>query len=644
MTTSFVVFSNLIIPLITGLFCLFYFAYFILAHPSRAVSFRLFVVFLIGFSIFLFGRPLQLLIGPYPLPLIIVNIRVFILCSVLAPDIILTALTFNKRITKREGLAVIAACLPLGIGYVVFNTLGTEASYKLFEIAGLVAYDNLTPSMRAPFYGREVTIGVQAVTGLILFLFSLIRSVQLRREGRPKALLGDKEFLINAGILIFALSFILGSLAKQWWIYYVSSIATALLVGGSVLIDIKEVHNYYEKLVPFIKEEIIHNVAFSELSKTKLMEMLRCLGKRTDLNTFAVIKAKGLDGDMRDDFTKLEEIVRVIGRRLENVSSDENFLVLPISDTTVGIVLRLPREQPTGGPAYILGALDDIREEIQKTCRRELAIGIGRSYDRIEELRVSYQEAMNALEYAEQLEGCGIVHAENISEGDRKTRNYPVREKEKLLSLIRSGDVENSLAALNTFFVKFKRYIDGEPEILSIRLSELVCSFIDSAILGGGNEKTLNEFIGKYTGEIAHIVDPEIAERWLAKIVTETAGIVVRVYEKRSKVMIDNAKKYIDTNFRSQLSYREVAREIFISPSYFLSLFKKETGTTFVDYLTSVRVEEAKRLLLTTDLGITQIAYDLGFNNSNYFSNIFRKAVGISATEFRKPRSLTPAS
>lgn len=643
MTTSFLVFANLIIPLITGSFCFFYFAYFVFAHPSRAVSYRLFVAFLVGFSLFLFGRPLQLMLGPHPLPLIIVNIRVFILCSVLAPIVILTARNFNKRITRKEGLAVFIACLPLGIGYVAFNTLGTDASYRLFEIAGLVAYDNLTPTMRAPWYGREVTIGVQTVTGLLLLLFSFIRLIKMRRESRPKAILGDKEFLINVGILIFALSFILGSLAKQWWIYYVSSIATALLVGGSVLIDIKEIHNYYEKLVPFIKEEIIHNVALSELSKSKLMEMLGCLGKKTDLNTFAVIKAKGQDDGLCGDFATLEEIVRVIGRRLEDVSSEENFLILPISDTTVGVVLRLPRERGTSRQAYILGALDDIRQEIQRTYRRELAIGIGRSYDKIEELRFSYHEAMNALEYAEQLEGCGIVHVENISEPDRRRSAYPVREKEKLLSLIRSGDAENGRAALAAFFVKFRRYIDEEPGVLRIRLYELVCSFIDSAILGGGDERTLNELVGRYIGEIAHIDDPAVAERWLAKIVAETAGIVVRVYERRSKVLIENAKKYIEANFRSQLNYREVAREIFISPSYFLSLFKKETGTTFVDYLTSVRIEEAKRLLLTTDLGVTRIAYDLGFNNSNYFSNIFRKTVGVSATEYRKPRSAPTA-
>jgi len=191
---------------------------------------------------------------------------------------------------------------------------------------------------------------------------------------------------------------------------------------------------------------------------------------------------------------------------------------------------------------------------------------------------------------------------------------------------------------LAVFFAKFRRYIADEPEVLRIRLHELICSFVDSAILGGGDEKILNALIVKYIDNIALITDPLLAERYLAQVVDEIAGSVVNAYRTRSKVLIESAKKYMEANYRSQLSYRDVASEIYISPSYFLSLFKRETGTTFVDYLTTLRIEKAKSLLLTTEASITQIAFDVGFNNSNYFSNTFRKAVGLSAKEYRKPR------
>ncbi|HEY9054376.1 MAG TPA: helix-turn-helix transcriptional regulator, partial [Rectinemataceae bacterium] len=83
------------------------------------------------------------------------------------------------------------------------------------------------------------------------------------------------------------------------------------------------------------------------------------------------------------------------------------------------------------------------------------------------------------------------------------------------------------------------------------------------------------------------------------------------------------------------LSYRDVAKEVFVSPSYFLSLFKQETGQTFVDYLTSLRVEKAKALLASTEKSVMEIADEVGFSNPNYFSSIFKKATGMTAKEYR---------
>lgn len=632
------IFSNLVIPVITGLFFLLYFIYFIITNPSKAASYKFFIIFLISFSIFLFGRPLQLVLGPHPIPLIIVNIRVFILCSIISPVIMLAANIFKKKkkqISYKE-ILIICVCVLLGLTYDIFNTLGTNASYKLFEFGSIIAYDNLTPSLHPPYYGREVTIGVQVITGILLFLFSFYKLVKLKlEEVSLKDFIRNKVFLINSGIIIFALSFIIGSIAKQWWIYYVTSIASALLFGGSVLIDIKEVHNYYEKLIPFIKEDIINNVAFSEFSKIKLTEMLHCLGKKSNLDTFIIIKIKDNNLELSYDLKCIDGIFNIIKKFLDNISSDENYILLPLSNNKIGIVLRLLKST-FSKQVYILEVLEDIRSEINKKIKCNVNIGIGRSYEKIEDLRISYHEALNAQEYAEQYDSDGIIHVENITEFDQHSNKYPVREKEKLLSLIKLGDVENCKESLKEFLIKFKSFIEEKPEVLKVRLYELVGSLIDSAILGGGDENKLNELIAKYFNDINLIKDIHVVEKWLTKVVSEIVNIVVNVYERRSKLLIENAKTYIEDNYNLPLSYKDVAKEVFISPSYFLNLFKQETGFTFVDFLTDVRINKAKKLLLSTEMNITEIAFEIGFNNSNYFSCLFKKIVGISAKEYRK--------
>lgn len=626
--------SNILAPLVAGLFFLLYFIYFIIANPSGTASYKYFVVFLVSMSAFILGRPLQLTLGPHPMPLIIVNIRVFILCAVIAPVIILASDLFTKRRRKDFEIAIVSVCTLLGLTYVVFNTLGTRSSKVLFEFAGIIARDNDTPSSMPPFYGREVTIGVQVVTGLLLLVFSLIKLVALWRKTAVSDLLKNKIFLFNGGVCIFAVSFIVGSLLRQWGIYYAASVVSALLFGGSVMIDAREVHHYYEKLIPFIKEDIIDNVAFSEFSKTKLMEMLECLGKG-DLNTMIVIKIKEARSELLRDLKVMDEVMRIVGRHFEAAFSEECFLLLPLSNGRIGVALRLPKDPAEGKRAVLWDTLEGIRTEVLRNLKCDIAVGIGRSYRTIDDLRVSYHEALNAQEYAERLETSSIVHVENINGLDQRASKYPFKEKENLLSQIKLGDVQNVQRAFAGFMAKFSPFIAERPEVLKVRLYEFVGSLIDAAIVGGGDENRLNELVAGYFDDIDHAKDPEIVEKWMEKVVWEIAEVVARVYESRSKSLVKRAMKYVEEHYSLSLSYRDVAKEVFISPSYFLFLFKRETGLTFVDYLTAVRVENAKRMLASTEKNITEIAYEVGFNNSNYFSSIFKKLVGTSPKEYR---------
>jgi len=266
--------------------------------------------------------------------------------------------------------------------------------------------------------------------------------------------------------------------------------------------------------------------------------------------------------------------------------------------------------------------------------RRE--VGIGRSYANIDDLRLSYYEAVQALAFTEQNGGSGVIHVENMIGVAAKGFAYPVREKERLLAAVKTGDVAESRRTLNDFLDKFQLFVGENPGILQVRLYELAGSLIDSAIMGGGDEGKLNALVSRYFNDINIIKDMSVARRWLSEVVDEIAGNIGCVFDSRSKSLMESAKRYIDAHYMTQLGYKDVAREVFISPSYFLSLFRKETGQTFTDYLTSVRMTAAKALLKTTGMTVTEIAYEVGFNNSNYFSSAFRKAAGVSAKEYRK--------
>lgn len=96
------------------------------------------------------------------------------------------------------------------------------------------------------------------------------------------------------------------------------------------------------------------------------------------------------------------------------------------------------------------------------------------------------------------------------------------------------------------------------------------------------------------------------------------------------------ATKYIYKNYKKPLSLEEVSAQAALSPTYFSKKFKQVTGMGFKEYLNFVRLKHAQTALLTTSNTITDIALENGFNDSNYFKDLFKKVYGKSPREFRK--------
>lgn len=95
-------------------------------------------------------------------------------------------------------------------------------------------------------------------------------------------------------------------------------------------------------------------------------------------------------------------------------------------------------------------------------------------------------------------------------------------------------------------------------------------------------------------------------------------------------------KEYIDKNYTKDISLNEIASGIYVSQHYLSHVFKQETGYSPINYMINRRIGEAKRLLLTTNMNIFEISTQVGYENPNYFTMLFKKATGLSPTKFRE--------
>jgi two-component system, response regulator YesN len=110
--------------------------------------------------------------------------------------------------------------------------------------------------------------------------------------------------------------------------------------------------------------------------------------------------------------------------------------------------------------------------------------------------------------------------------------------------------------------------------------------------------------------------------------------------QSHNAVLIAKARKYIDANYADpDISLGHVAAQVLLSPTYFSVVFSRETGQTFIEYLTNVRIRKAIELLRTTALTSSEIGYRIGYQNPRYFYSVFRKVTGLPPTTFRRQAS-----
>jgi YesN/AraC family two-component response regulator len=94
--------------------------------------------------------------------------------------------------------------------------------------------------------------------------------------------------------------------------------------------------------------------------------------------------------------------------------------------------------------------------------------------------------------------------------------------------------------------------------------------------------------------------------------------------------------RYMNRNYQEGVSLESIGTFFQINPNYLSRIFKKVTGFTFVEYLNSLRIKEAQRLLLETGLKVVTIANQVGFDNQSHFGRVFRSISGVSPLQYRK--------
>ena len=99
--------------------------------------------------------------------------------------------------------------------------------------------------------------------------------------------------------------------------------------------------------------------------------------------------------------------------------------------------------------------------------------------------------------------------------------------------------------------------------------------------------------------------------------------------------LVNQVKRYIQKNYSKGITLNSVSRHFHVNPSYLSRIFLEHTGENYLSYVNRIRITKAKELLKTSDKKIYEVALEIGFNDTYYFSTWFKRLVGESPSNYR---------
>ena len=208
------------------------------------------------------------------------------------------------------------------------------------------------------------------------------------------------------------------------------------------------------------------------------------------------------------------------------------------------------------------------------------------------------------------------------------------KKEKELLSKVRTGSIQEVRGLLNELigYVLFSE--GGRIDAMRIRAIELTTLLSRVAMDGGANAESVYGLNSKFLTLISQ--KQNLDE--LCMLLQEVAeGFTSAMFYEKDKgnSYIRKALRFISDNYFEHLELAAVADFVQLSPSYFSTLFRQVVGMNFREYLCRVRVEESKRLLLSTEFALADIAVSVGFPDQSYYCKVFKRIVGVPPGKFR---------
>lgn len=286
--------------------------------------------------------------------------------------------------------------------------------------------------------------------------------------------------------------------------------------------------------------------------------------------------------------------------------------------------------------------ISELTDECDRFCKYAqriigavVTVGVGKVCGNILELSQSYVSAREAVSYRGIYGNSRAINIKEIAPrelGEADTTSDA--QLSALFKAIRLQSREDITEAVNKYlehtFIPSKSLQQHYVDVMEL-LSALYRFSVNNDIAG-------QDFSGDMRVLYGSILDlgPDDLGKWLTDISLSFHDKLVNARSTSTKSFVSRAMEYVRNNYSdAELSLDSICKVLGVSNSYFSTIFKKETGDSFIGYLTDYRMDWASRLLIETNEKSYVIAKNVGYTDPNYFSYVFKRRFGVSPSKYR---------
>ena len=384
-----------------------------------------------------------------------------------------------------------------------------------------------------------------------------------------------------------------------------------------------------ENMLPVLESSFVYMLLMQSDDQAAYQRLFDMLGIESSFATVMVLElTKMLGGDILDLDIKASEVYASIRGLIK-----ESFVCVVGPAMANRVIVVRPADEPENEYYERLLLIEQGRalaHRVEDKTGVECKLGIGSTVP-MNRLCESYSQAVKSVKHCK-----GIVsHFNDLPIVSDYETGYPVEREKHLEEMILKGDAQAAAADAELFFQWMVEQYPKHDMAIRLKVLEFVMRAEYSVFHEGGGIKY--HFLDRddYLQTVLAAENYEELKGWFSRKIAENARNVYTKADEKANRVIAKARAFIDRNFNRDLTLEEVSREVHVSPYYFSKLFKEQTGDNFINYLTLRRIEAAKQLLADGRLNIKSICGEIGYNDPNYFSRLFKRFEGVTPTEYR---------